>query len=305
MSLIRLVRSRAVAAAFTLIELLVVIAIIAVLVGLLVPAVQKVRQAAGRIQSANNLHQIALATHMYNDTAGGLPPAMGWKPKVQSPGGIDGTAFFYLLPYVEQDALYKQCYGPGTYWDWANQVQATLPPAYIASNGMADVKSFQANYDPSLQSLGYGYISYLANSAVLDGNRTLLGITDGTSNTIMFAEGYSSCGNDYYNNGTWTEIWRNGQWNTIPENNGSWPDGGWGQITYYGPVFQPVPGKAFENAPNPYYNCNPLLAQSLQSGRIQVGLADGSVRGVSVGISPATWNAALTPDGGEVLGPDW
>ncbi len=89
--------------AFTLIELLVVIAIIAVLVGLLVPAVQKVRQAANSMQSKNNLKQIGLAVHMANDTFRKAPP-MFWGLQ-RNPGG----SFWYsLLPYLEQDNLFQQ-----------------------------------------------------------------------------------------------------------------------------------------------------------------------------------------------------
>src|SRR5690348_6075927 len=96
--------------AFTLIELLVVIAIIAILIGLLLPAVQKIREAAARMQCANNLHQIILASHNYESANGVFPP--GGLGGSSSTGGFFGGqcvgSLFFLLPYIEQDNLYKQ-----------------------------------------------------------------------------------------------------------------------------------------------------------------------------------------------------
>src|SRR5256885_2343285 len=90
--------------AFTLIELLVVLAIIAVLMGFLLPAVQKVRDAAARIRCANNLRQIGLAAHQFHDSKGRFPAGMRWQ------GGKDpyrlSSWLTHLLPYVEQSSLW-------------------------------------------------------------------------------------------------------------------------------------------------------------------------------------------------------
>jgi prepilin-type N-terminal cleavage/methylation domain-containing protein len=313
---------------FTLVELLVVIAIIAILVGLLLPAIQKVRDAANRAQSSNNLKQMTLASHNYNDQRGSLPPALAWTPAPEVQNGIDGSAFFYLLPFIEQDNLWKSSYQASWTMNWSTGTWVQGPKAYRANYAyQGTVPNYIAPNDPSLPGPGYPWISYLANSETLDGKRKIQTITDGTSNTILYAEGFSNCysstSQDYYREGRLTAIAEDAQTYDY--------GGGWTQTTA-GPTFgvdrghysisiswtwtnNPpgetmtttktwVPPTTFQIRPS-QGQCNPRVPQSFSSGGIMVALADGSVRSVSGGISYSTWTGALTPAGGEVLGSDW
>jgi type II secretory pathway pseudopilin PulG len=291
-----------------LIELLVVIAIIAILIGLLLPAVQKVREAAARMQCQNNLKQIGIAIHSYHDAAGYMPPG-GFNP-----WDARGSWPFYILPHIEQDNLAKVA-GSGTAINVDPARYAGGSKLYIcpARRSLAAVSSQGGRYlmcyasaTPALAAnswdqfwfgdvWGNGWIGNNYRGVITRGGQQsatvwvgakvrMEQISDGTSNTLLAGEKQLN-----------PAAYRNGDWHD---------DAGWGDgwdpdvVRYTG--FLPMPDKNYGTSQNGGWEGYRFGGP--HTGGFATLMADGSGRMISFSVDPNTFNALGTRDGGEVLG---
>jgi prepilin-type N-terminal cleavage/methylation domain-containing protein len=316
---------------FTLIELLVVIAIIAILIGMLLPAVQKVREAAARAQCQNNLKQLGLATANCNDTYEALPPVWGFFPTPNANNGLYGTPLIYLLPFMEQQNLWNLCTVPGSDGGLARNTNAfsIVVKSYICpsdpSVGAGGSCVQNAASDPPGTPPFFAATSYAANALVFGQctftpgsspsaqltnafpsnaiSRIPSTIPDGTSNTVFFTEKLTFCSSSG-NPGTAAcavETCGGNNWGDPILDN-------FPAVYNYAPLFvfgTVTPAAIFQITPNFSNNCDWTRPSSGHTAVILAALGDGSVRNISQGMNPLTWFLANVPNDGLPMPSDW
>jgi len=280
---------------FTLIELLVVIAIIAILIGLLLPAVQKVREAAARSTCQNNLKQIGLGIHNYasghqDKLPGFMSYSSGGQPMYAMP------FFMHLYPEMEQDNIYRR----SSYTDgWGNNNHAAVVKTLLCpsdpthSQGLCTSGATGwagSSYAPSSNMFGQANAWDWTSSTFYSRSKYNIGnIPDGSSNTIGVVERFAS--HPYYG-------WSNAALYPIDGINWGWNHVGaaYGPWGLYTPQVNSSPSGS--NPAHPYY-------PNTRHSACQVLLMDGSVRGATASVNGTTWSYLIQPEDGQVIPGDW
>jgi prepilin-type N-terminal cleavage/methylation domain-containing protein/prepilin-type processing-associated H-X9-DG protein len=291
---------------FTLIELLVVIAIIAVLIGLLLPAVQKVREAASRMACTNNLKQLGLALHQFHDNRGKFPPGqvMGPLPEAGVPNAVNHGWGPFLLPFIEQQPLFNQYH-----WDLkvtdpvnrpvgATQLQIFQCPSaepnrvYTAGpSGMGACGDYAPTWYVDAALVEKGLIDPLGNyQGVLQRNHMTrrCEITDGTSHTILLAEDAGR-----------PRLWRMGR----PGPDQTVEGGPWAAVNNGIMLQGSTADGTMRPGPCAINFTNERQVYSFHPGGANAVFADGSVHFLGSGMSLRVLAALVTRAGGEALSP--
>jgi prepilin-type N-terminal cleavage/methylation domain-containing protein len=298
--------------AFTLIELLVVIAIIGILIGLLLPAVQKVREAANRMKCQNNLKQLGIACHNYHSVMGVLPEG------IANGSWGHGTWLILVLPYLEQASLARKYVDYGNpsgkvYYDAANlPVTKTHLPILTCPSDVPAVSSetwsgtSYHNYLVNFGNTAVGestndYLVQNYNGVVFAGapftvaiGQPLTSITDGTSNTLLAAEVIQGHKNDLRGLSWWGS---GAGFMTYLGPNDTNPDVLWSDLSWCNPNPPNPPCTTYQGGTN----WRTYAARSRHPGGVSVALCDGSTRFVANSVDRTIWRALGTSQGGEVI----
>jgi prepilin-type N-terminal cleavage/methylation domain-containing protein len=315
---------------FTLVELLVVIAIIGVLIALLLPAIQKVREASQRTQCQSQMRQLGIALHTSQDANGAMPWYLQtdypWASGIAVPTGwgnytgtngvtAGGGVHFYLLPFIDQGTMQQawaisnanmsQCFGQYSN-NWPTNYVATAPPKiYLCPSDIsgASPQGLVMSTQWGSPAKPYPVTQYVVNYQIFGGPsspRVPASFGDGASTTGMMYERFAICGTGPAIILVWGgDIYIDQYKPYHYALNTNTVSGGAPSATNLWKVFQLKPNKGT--------GCDYTLTQAMHNGgsSMNVLMGDASVKSVAASVSISTWSAAVTPNSGDVVGPDF